>query len=92
MIDVKGMNTKELNTSYIFIHLPFRQVEQLDKQLADYKSISNSSSYELLVEQYGRLKVEIEGKMWALKELKNTEGMSNDHLNDFSTIEYSFSE
>ena len=85
-------NTKELNTSYIFIHLPFLQVEQLDKQLADYKSISNSSSYELLVEQYGRLKAEIEGKMWALKELKNTEGMSNDHLNDFSTTEYSFSE
>ena len=46
----------------------------------------------MLVEQYGRLKAEIEGKMWALKELKNTEGMSNDHLNDFSTTEYSFSE
>ena len=30
--------------------------------------------------------------MWALKELKNTEGMSNDHFNDFSTTEYSFSE
>ena len=30
--------------------------------------------------------------MWALKELKNTEGMSNEQLNDFSTTEYSFSE
>ena len=44
------------------------------------------------MEQYGRLKAEIEGKMWALKELKNTEGMSNEQLNDFSTTEYSFSE
>ena len=55
---------------------------KLDKQLIKYKSISRSSNYEQLVEQYGRLKSEIEGKLWALKELKTSE--DNNYLYDTS--------
>ena len=49
---------------------------QLDKHLTNYKSISGSSNYEQLVEQYGRIKGEIEGKLWVLKELKTSEDVN----------------
>ena len=55
--------------TFIYLIALLLQVAELDKQLANYKSISGNSNYEQLVEQYGQLKGDIEGKIWALKEL-----------------------
>ena len=44
------------------------------------------------MEKYGTLKADIEGKMWALKELKNAEELSNEPLHDSFSTENTFSE
>merc|ERR1719510_1761430 len=47
-----------------------RQVSQLHGELSSYKAVSGGAEYEELVDRYGQLKIDIEGKLWALKELQ----------------------
>ena len=45
-------------------------MSQLHGELSSYKAVSGGAEYEELVDRYGQLKVDIEGKLWALKELQ----------------------
>ena len=46
-------------------------MSQLHGELGSYKAVSGGTDYEELVDRYGQLKVDIEGKLWALKELQS---------------------
>jgi len=62
------------------------EVAKANEELANYKIISGSAEYEQLVELYGKLKANIEGKRWHLNEL-----ISSDKPEDESTSRSSIS-